>query len=78
MKPITMKQARINAGLSIEKAAKMLGVTKKRLEAYEKDSSKISLQMAIRLPCVYKMTLSDFWFGKEAEYEEWLNNNYGN
>ena len=52
---ISIKAARVNAGLTQEKAARKLGINPDTLARYEKDSGKLSLEMLEKLADLYKI-----------------------
>lgn len=52
---ISIKAARVNAGLTQEKAARQLGINPDTLSRYEKDSGKLSLEMLQKLADLYKI-----------------------
>ena len=64
---ITMRAARVNAGLTQEKASKRLGINADTLSRYEKDNSKIPRNIIAEIPKVYFID-SDNIFGKETEF----------
>lgn len=55
MPKISIKAARVNAGLTQKEAAKKLGITPNTLASYEKDSSKLKLEMLKKLSDLYKI-----------------------
>lgn len=55
MPKISIKAARVNAGLTQEKAARQLGISPDTLARYEKDSGKLSLEMLNKLSELYKI-----------------------
>lgn len=55
MPRITIKAARVNAGLTQEAAAKRLGISQDTLAKYEKESGKMSLEMFNKISDLYKM-----------------------
>ena len=54
---ITLKAARVNAGLTQKEAAKKIGISYQTLSDYEKDESKIKLSMIIKMCSVYNMPI---------------------
>lgn len=54
MPKITIRAARVNAGLTQEEAARRLGINADTLARYEKDSSKLTLEMLKKLAELYK------------------------
>lgn len=55
MPKISIKAARVNAGLTQEEAAKKLGINPNTLARYERDSGKLSLEMLKKLSDLYKI-----------------------
>lgn len=54
MPKISIRAARVNAGMTQEEAARRLGITPNTLASYEKDSDKLSLEMLKKLSELYK------------------------
>lgn len=65
---ITMRAARVNAGLTQEKASKMLGINADTLSRYEKDNSRIPRNIIAEIPKVYFIDSDNIFFGKETEF----------
>lgn len=59
---ITLKAARVNAGLTQVEAAKALDITKGTLANYEAGKTEPSLQMARRIAELYGMHMDDIIF----------------
>lgn len=55
MTQITVKAARVNAGLTQAEAAKRLGISRSALIVYEKDPKKIRLEMLAKMRVIYHM-----------------------
>lgn len=55
MAQITVKAARVNAGLTQAEAAKRLGISRSALIVYEKDPKKIRLEMLAKMRVIYHM-----------------------
>ena len=55
MTQITVKAARVNAGLTQAEAAKRLGISRSALIVYEKDPKKIRLEMLAKMRAIYHM-----------------------
>lgn len=53
MPKITLKAARINAGLTQKEAAKRIGISYQTLSEYEKDASKIKLVTIKKMCTLY-------------------------
>ena len=58
MPKISIKAARVNAGLTQEKAARQLGISPDTLARYEKESGKLSLEMFRKLADLYKIPVN--------------------
>lgn len=54
---ITLKAARVNAGLTQKEAAKKIGISYQTLSEYEKDESKVKLAMIKKMCSVYGFPL---------------------
>ncbi|TDM35228.1 helix-turn-helix domain-containing protein [Macrococcoides canis] len=65
---ITMRAARVNAGLSQFEAAKQLGINKDTLWRYEKDNSNLSRNVIEKIENLYKIPSNNIFFGLESEY----------
>lgn len=53
MPKITLKAARVNAGLTQKEAAKRIGISYQTLSEYEKDASKIKLVTIAKMCTLY-------------------------
>lgn len=62
---ISLKAARVNAGLTQEQAAKALGVKKGTILNYEKYRTKPSIEMAKNIAALYGCTIDDIIFFAE-------------
>ena len=58
---ITMKAARVNAGLTIKEAAEQIGVTMQTLINWETGKTSPSIEKAERLSEVYKFPLTNIF-----------------
>lgn len=56
MPKITLKAARVNAGLTQENAAKRLGISPDTLSKYERDSGKLSREMLKKMAELYDIS----------------------
>lgn len=61
---ITLKAARVNAGLTIIEAAKALGLGKDTLIKYEKRPELCNTLLQDRFSAVYHMPIDNIFFGK--------------
>jgi transcriptional regulator with XRE-family HTH domain len=64
---ITLKAARVNAGLTQKEAAKLLGINFQTLSKYEKDSSTIPFALVEKASRIYSFPISCFFLGKKYE-----------
>lgn len=63
---ITIKSARVNAGLTQDQAAEALGVDKSTLVRWEKDSTNIPVCYIVKMVDLYGIAFEHFYFGKSA------------
>lgn len=59
---ITMKAARVNAGLTQEEAAKKLEISKATLLGYENGKTIPKIDVAQRMAKLYRLTVNDIIF----------------
>lgn len=64
---ISLKASRINAGLTSKEAADMVGIHQQTLLKYEKDSSKIPIDLLNKLSAIYQIKSDDIFLGKEYD-----------
>lgn len=64
---ISLKAARINAGLTSKQAAELAGIHQQTLAKYEKDSSDIQISLLNELSNIYQVPLNYIFLGKEYE-----------
>lgn len=64
---ITLKAARVNAGLTQKEAAKLIGIHFQTLSKYEEDSSNIPFSLVEKASEIYKLPISCFFLGKKYE-----------
>lgn len=55
MPKISIKAARVNAGLTQEEAARQLGINPNTLARYEKESDKLTLELLKKLSELYRI-----------------------
>lgn len=67
MLQISLKAARINAGMKSKDAADLVGVHHQTLSKYEKDSSDISVSLLEKLCELYQVPQDNIFLGKEYE-----------
>ena len=61
---ITLKAARVNAGLTILEASKLLGFGKDTLIKYEKNPEQIRISVRRKFSEVYRLPADHIFFGK--------------
>lgn len=67
MPKITLRAARVNAGLTQREAAKKLGINNQTLLKYERDSSRIPFALVEKASKVYGLPITCFFLGKKYE-----------
>ena len=60
---ISLKAARVNAGLSAEEVATKMNVRADEVEAWERDSADVTVMQARRLSELYRIPLDNIFFG---------------
>lgn len=60
--PITLKAARVNAGLTQKEAAKRLGISRGTLASYEMYKTKPDIEMAKRIAALYGIPVDSIIF----------------
>lgn len=68
MTKITLRAARINAGLTQIQVSKVLGIAPATLSGWEKNSTKLSFLEAIKLAKLYHIQPDNIFFGRENEF----------
>lgn len=63
---ISLEAARVNAGLSAEQVAFEMHVAPRDVEAWEKDSSELTVMQAKMLSELYRIPLDNMYFGVSA------------
>lgn len=64
---ITLKAARVNAGLTITEAAKLIGISPTTLIKWEKNSGIVTPVKQLAIQRVYKFPIDNIFFGNELE-----------
>ncbi|MGG5339985.1 hypothetical protein IGJ48_002693 [Enterococcus pernyi] len=64
---ISLRSARVNAGLTIKEAAKIIGIHHETLSKYEKDSSNIPMSLLNKLSNLYQMPTDYIFLGKNYD-----------
>ncbi|WGT38539.1 helix-turn-helix transcriptional regulator [Lysinibacillus sp. 1 U-2021] len=65
---ITLRAARVNAGLTLTEAAKMFGINKDTLSKYEQDSTNVPRTFMLNIEQLYKIPIENIFFGKQSEF----------
>lgn len=65
---ITLRAARVNAGLRLVEAAQKFGINKDTLSKYEKDSTNIPRSIFINIENIYGIPVDNIFFGIESEF----------
>ncbi|WP_248559931.1 helix-turn-helix transcriptional regulator [Niallia sp. NCCP-28] len=65
---ITLKAARVNAGLKLTEAADLFGINKDTLSKYEKDSSNVPRSFFINIEKFYKIPVENIFFGPQSDF----------
>lgn len=61
---ISLKAARVNAGLTVIEAAKLLGIGKDTLIKWEKDPRVVNTLKQENISSVYKISIDNIFFGR--------------
>lgn len=69
MPQITLKAARVNAGLTIAQASRLLGISHGTLVEWEKNPGKVNPIRQRRIQEVYSFPLDYIFFGDELEFK---------
>jgi len=62
-KKITLKAARVNAGLTQEEVAKEMKVSLPTITKWENESGEVRMKQALKLCKLYKKNIDDIFFG---------------
>jgi transcriptional regulator with XRE-family HTH domain len=65
---ITLRAARVNAGLKLIEAAEMFGINKDTLSKYEKDSTNVPRSFFVKIEEYYKIPVENIFFGPQSEF----------
>lgn len=65
---ITLEAARVNAGLTLKQAAKLIGVSVATLHKWEQDSSDIKISQTKKIEEVYGYPREYIFFGNKKEF----------
>ncbi|MEK5070834.1 helix-turn-helix domain-containing protein [Sporosarcina sp. FSL K6-1508] len=65
---MTLRAARVNAGMTLVASSKQLSVNKDTLSKYERDSSNIPRSLLVKIENLYNVNANDIFFGNESEF----------
>lgn len=65
---ITLKAARVNAGLKLVDAAGKFGINKDTLSKYERDSTNIPRSILVKIEEVYGWPIDNIFFGPQSDF----------
>lgn len=65
---ISLKAARVNAGLTLKEAAERIGVTVATLHKWEQDSSSVRVSDVQKIEKIYQYPTNYIFFGKTLEF----------
>ncbi|WP_207634806.1 helix-turn-helix domain-containing protein [Cytobacillus praedii] len=65
---ITLRAARVNAGLNLVDASELFGINKDTLAKYEKDSSNVPRSFFSRIEEVYGFPVEYIFFGPQSDF----------
>ncbi|MBW7635476.1 helix-turn-helix transcriptional regulator [Bacillus licheniformis] len=65
---ITLRAARVNAGLKLTEAADLFGINKDTLAKYERDSTNVPRSFFIKIERIYKIPVENIFFGSQSEF----------
>lgn len=65
---ITLRAARVNAGLKLTEAAELFGINKDTLSKYEKDSSNVPRSFFVNIEKHYKIPVENIFFGPQSDF----------
>lgn len=68
MVKITLRAARVNAGLKLVDAAKLFGINKDTLSKYESDSTNVPRTFFIKIESLYGIPVENIFFGCESDF----------
>lgn len=70
---ISLRSARVNAGLTIKEASKMVGIYHETLSKYENDSSNIPMSLLNKLSILYQIPTDYIFLGKRYDLIRTIN-----
>ena len=72
MEKISLRGARVNAGLQVDEVTEVLGITRQWLYKLELDSSNITYDRLVILANLYHVPLKELFIGRESDYHRQL------
>ena len=77
MEKISLRGARVNAGLQVDEVTEVLGITRQWLYKLESDSSNITYERLMKLSELYHIPYEELFIGRESDYHEQLESGQG-
>jgi transcriptional regulator with XRE-family HTH domain len=65
---ITLRAARVNAGLTLNQAATWFGINKDTLSKYERDSTNVPRSFFAKIEKIYNIPVENIFFGPQSEF----------
>lgn len=65
---LTLRAARVNAGLKLIDAARLFGINKDTLSKYEKDSTNVPRTFFVKIETIYNIPIENIFFGIQSEF----------
>ncbi|MFI8493323.1 helix-turn-helix domain-containing protein [Peribacillus butanolivorans] len=65
---LTLRAARVNAGLKLIDAANLFGINKDTLSKYEKDSTNVPRTFLEKIEVLYNIPVEHIFFGEQSEF----------
>ena len=72
MEKISLRGARVNAGIQVDEVTEVLGITRQWLYKLETDSSNITYERLMKLSELYHIPYEELFIGLESDYHEQL------
>lgn len=67
MKQLTLRALRVDAGLTLRGVAKKTGRNFQTIAKYEKDSTKIPIDLLQELAAIYRVSIDDIFLGESTK-----------
>lgn len=77
MEKISLRGARVNAGLQVAEAAEALGVQRQTINGWELDSTRLNYEKLMQLSKLYHVPYNELFIGSEKDYHEQLRSGNG-